>query len=453
MMPVNSSNKVQPLSSPVEPAESAAAQAADPATPSSGATASASSAVRAFQGESSFDAGPSGANLFAGRDGLPMVPKTNIVDSKSTFTRVEDDPASLMPVASGEGRSSSTAIQEANSVLLGKAQGATTEQGATVTYAPAASNASRKPADAGRSSAASAHSQANAALEAAQLAGLNPEQQQQYQKVAGLLTDSVARLSLQKQLFEGKLTGGPDLMGQDNVLSGLAKLADQPLAEGLERKDLMSDLVQELGNPASISQGDRGTCAATAVEVKLIHDNPAEYVRLVSGLASPEGQAELASGEMLTRVPGTEADDGTDRSIPQRLMAPAFMDAADGELTYDNANDLHSANGEALSRGLAPEEVDRLLESVYGEKFKNIDEIRTAKQRKAAWSVLQKASARGEEVLAGLTWSSDTRHKVVVTGVSGDNVEYLNPVGRMERMNKDAFLSRLNNLNYASNIA
>ena len=238
------------------------------------------------------------------------------------------------------------------------------------------------------------------------------------------------------------------MRGRDDVLSGLAKLADQELAPGINREDLLSDLVQELGNPASINQGNRGTCAATAVEVKLIHDNPAEYVRLVSGLASPEGKAELASGEALARVSGTEADDGSERSIPQRLMAPAFMDLADGDLTYDNANDLHAANGEALSRGLAPSEVDRLLEGVYGEQFTGMDDIRSPRQQRDAWSLLQQATANGEEVLAGLNWTSETRHKVVVTGVSGNSVEYLNPMGRVERMSKDEFLGRLHNLNY-----
>lgn len=417
----------------------------------------ASQLLRAFQGVNAFEPQPAPGTGLKGGDELPMTPKINIVDdfNPGLCLRLPGpvDTKAPLPTSCGTRRTRESAIEDAKELLLGHRENGLTQQGSLVTYDPTNSNA---PADSLKhmsGKCAAKQVVANAVLEQKFLARLTPEQQGQYAKVKGLLKDHpVSQLGLQFELFRGRLTGRPDLLGKDTALAGLAKLADQELAPGINRRSLVSSLVKELALPASISQGHRGTCAATAVEMKLIHDNPAEYVRLVSGLASPSGKVNLASGHELHRVPGTNLEDGTKRSLPQRLIAPAFMDAADGSMTYDNKHDVHRYKGHAYSRGLTPGQVDRLLDNVYGQSYGCKEGINTPAEQKDAWSLLKKATDAHQEVLAGLQWTPSTRHKVVVLNVANDRVNYVNPWGRYEQMSKHDFLNRLRNVNYGSEL-
>ena len=47
---------------------------------------------------------------------------------------------------------------------------------------------------------------------------------------------------------------------------------------------------------------------------------------------------EFAGGQELVREPGTTTEDGTNRSVSQRLMGSAFMEFANGSRDYDNAS-------------------------------------------------------------------------------------------------------------------
>jgi hypothetical protein len=54
-----------------------------------------------------------------------------------------------------------------------------------------------------------------------------------------------------------------------------------------------------------VNQGAAGTCAPTSVQTMLINVNPAEYVRLMTGLLSTTSRAELANGAAFTVPRGT----------------------------------------------------------------------------------------------------------------------------------------------------
>jgi hypothetical protein len=312
--------------------------------------------------------------------------------------------------------------------------------------------------DSARYQEANAQLQANAQLEEQRLANLPPEHRDTYLRVKQQLMaivpagDPVAALSLQKLLFTGKLTEGPSLKDDRNVSQGLAHLLNAPLAEGIDRQQLLADLVQELATPSAINQGPVGTCAATSVCIHMVRSNPAEYVRLVTGLASPEGAVATASGKMLRREPDAITDT-TGRSEVQKLIAPAFMEIANPRQDYRNGPPEGQYRGDKFKgSGLDAKEVDRILEAVYDDRFKkhHVDGFLQMRPSKAMERI-EEQLAQGEDVLAGLDWDGG-RHKVLVTGtetVDGQRyVNYINPWGREERMTRDEFMDRLNNFNY-----
>lgn len=388
-------------------------------------------------------------------EGLPMIPRPNLVAGGDGQKRPKVDPSFWpLPKTSGETRSVKDALADAGTLLTGPKLNEKTPQGSTVVAFPEAPNSEGDARTSARGKAAAAQVLANGALEKQSLGKLDPEQRQQYADVkAKLGDDPVAQLALQKVLFEGKLTGSRDLLrGEDDVLSGLAKMSTEPLDKGIDARRLVSDTVQEVACPESISQRDRGTCGGTAVGIQLAREQPAEYVRLVSGLAS-RGWAKTVSGHLLRRVDGTQQPDGTDRSTSQRLLSPALMDTADGwHWHYDNKTDYTTSDKQQESMGLSPGNVDRLLETVYGKPFSSMNKIESSQQQQDAWNVVNQQVGQGKSVLAGLQWTDKLRHKVVVLGVDKANgqesVVFQNPWGRMERMPKDEFLRRLRNVNY-----
>jgi hypothetical protein len=296
--------------------------------------------------------------------------------------------------------------------------------------------------------------QQNAALEEEALQGLTPEQQAQYKALRQFLKDAedpLALLSLQKMLLNGELPGARALGGTDDVLSGLHGLISQPLADGVDRSQLLTDAVQELACPSAVAQQGKGTCAATSVEILLLRENPAEYVRILAGLASPEGTVRLASGDVVRREEGTAAEDGTGRSVPQRLIAPVFMEYANGRADYDNSTDHHTEEGVDKGRGLSAAQVDLLLEGIFGKDFTFANVVGTPEAAEAAWQFIQEELAAGRAVLVGLRWGGGG-HKVVVTGtetLDGERwVTFINPWGQEERLPEAEFLERLRNLNY-----
>ncbi|MBM3268344.1 MAG: hypothetical protein FJZ01_11905 [Candidatus Sericytochromatia bacterium] len=244
------------------------------------------------------------------------------------------------------------------------------------------------------------------------LAGLPPEQRRQYAQVAAKL-DGADRTRLERLLIGQKLDGARDLQMQGDLLANLARLATEPLGPGIDRRDLLARTIRGIADPGSITQGDALTCGAAAAQIMLARQNPAEYVRILAGLASAEGKVRLADGNVLSRQAGWER-----AAIPGRanqLMQTAFMAHAAGG--YDAANDLR-ADGQ---KGLYASEVAFLQEGLLGKAMEtvegNSDDVlaRIAKQANAGKpvSVLMK--------------NDQGAHYVQVTRVEGDKLTYVDP--------------------------
>jgi hypothetical protein len=150
----------------------------------------------------------------------------------------------------------------------------------------------------------------------------------------------------------------------------------------------------------------------------------------------------LAGGQVLTREDGTAADDGTGRSVTQRLIGSAFMELANGDRDYDNAS------GEGA--GAWSNDLDRLYEAVLGRRMSD-RRLTTDEDRAWAMGVIDTQLRAGASVPVALSWG-DGYHKVLVTGtetVDGvEYVKYVNPWGREERMPRAEFEARLADISY-----
>ncbi len=281
--------------------------------------------------------------------------------------------------------------------------------------------------------------EANAGFEGAALARLSPADQQAYQRVKGAIAhDPPAQLALQGMLAYGGLVGGDrDTAGRD-LLANLDAMAVAPVAEGIERHKLVADVIQEVFEPSCINQHNRGTCAAASVQIKVAADRPAEYARLVAGLASADGQVTLKDGSTLEREPGTERADGTPRTQSSRLVQAAFMEHGETDYDYSNASDRHRGSRGGFS-GLTQKGVDRLMEGVWGQQVKTYNDV-----DREVLAQLKECLAGGNTVPAGMAWGSGmhARHEVLLTKIEGDTVYYNNPWGLQGKMSLDAFMDR-----------
>ena len=295
--------------------------------------------------------------------------------------------------------------------------------------------------DANRQARASAEIQQNQAAEQRSRAALDPARQQQYDAVAAAIQgDPNARLALQVLLIEGALPGKANPSDGRDVLGGLAALTSQPLAGGMSRADLLGDMVQEIALPSAINQWDRGTCTVTSIQILMAMKRPAEYVRVVAGLASPQGQVRLANGDTLNRLRGTDVSDGTQRTISSRLWQPALMQYATPRQTYTN---------QESSDGLTYQGVDRVLTGVTGQKPTtywngrgwNLDQVMAA---------LKASTDRGVPVTIGADFQGRFGHEVLVTRVANGRVYYHNPQGTEDSIDEAQFRRYVDSVHIAN---
>ncbi|MBO9539259.1 hypothetical protein J7643_01550 [bacterium] len=289
---------------------------------------------------------------------------------------------------------------------------------------------------------------ANAPEEKAALAALDDTRRQQYDRLKSLTAqDPQGRLALQALLVDGKLTSSRKNHAGDDLLGALDRLAQQPLASGLKRTELISDLVQELAIPSAINQKNKNTCAPATMQILWATKEPAELVRVVSGLASPEGRVRLAGGTEIGRVPGTERPDGSSRSASSRLWQAALIELGNGpNATYDNAKDQNSRGFD----GLDPIQIGEVLNALTGRKVEKLT-IYTHKLDDII-SRIDAQTKAGSPVPIGLKWGERDAdgeihggHMVLATGIQGGRLYFNNPWGIEESLPLSEIKARLTN--------
>ncbi len=191
-----------------------------------------------------------------------------------------------------------------------------------------------------------------------------------------------------------------------------------------ERQGLIKDLIKELGSPVTVAQGGKGTCAACAVQMKLLIENPEAYTRialeLVEGRAVKSPGGDTLEPNDTWRLPGVKYGEGQKRtasdhrSLSSKSVQNAFMNEALTFSSYES-NEDYDNNEDAPSIG----QQAKLLKKVFGNKGFDADYWGRGSSKLAA---LEDDLARGRSAVAnfnghailvvGLDKSSD-QHKVI----------------------------------------
>lgn len=164
----------------------------------------------------------------------------------------------------------------------------------------------------------------------------------------------------------------------------LQRLQTQLLAPGIERKQLLQEVEAALERPAEVSQGlHPHMCVPAVLESYVAQTQPEDFVKLVAGLASPEGKAVTASGDVLFRIEDALEDDGTDRNLVDRLVQGAIYAGAERAMgmgrTYSS---LHHTLDEEPAQGLNTMQTAHMLKVLTGDESwqRNRPSLYTLKQ-------------------------------------------------------------------------
>lgn len=311
----------------------------------------------------------------------------------------------------------------------------------------------------------------NEALEQAALERLSPEDRARYDRVAAVTAnDPSARLSLQLLAMEDRLTTGRTAADGANLLTSLDHVATRPVAAGIDHQALVSDMVQEIAFPLAIDQHTRGTCSPTSLQIMMAMENPAEYTRLVGGLASPEGTVQMANGDTIRREAGTEREEELLalvnpkqntwerreelRTQSSRLWQPALIEYGNGaNMDYRNRTD-HSYDvrtGAMGTRGLTETQHDTVVDALTGRNYTYVPVNGDAARAASALGQIEQATEAGRLVPATMIWGEvgpdneqHPLHAVIVTQIHDGRVHFNNPWGQRESMALQDFARHLN---------
>ncbi|HRI65671.1 MAG TPA: hypothetical protein PK156_15595 [Polyangium sp.] len=225
-------------------------------------------------------------------------------------------------------------------------------------------------------------------------------------------------------LAERNLLTAKDFRGRP-FYQHLLQIADEPIYHNFEdapgRTILLGELIRNIAAPGRITQGLKGTCAATCVEIYLAERDPVEYARLMAGLMTPEGKVQLRNNEMLSRDEEVLAPDEYEfrRSPVSRIFQVACMEYAYPELDYRNDVDGQFQGTDNTGTGLSLKAFDRLLGAISGETWKTIsdgfaqfakllglDSAKIPNLHRDGMAIIERSTHAGEPVFATIELSN-----------------------------------------------
>lgn len=252
--------------------------------------------------------------------------------------------------------------------------------------------------------------------------------------------------------------GGLELRDANDkpVYEHLMAVADGQLHPQFEeapgRTILLGELLRNIAHPGRITQGLKGTCAATCLEIYMAERMPAEYARLCAGLVSPTGRIKMLNGEELRRDEDVLAPDEYEfrRSPVSRIFQVACMEYAYPELDYKNAEDGQFDGVKNTGTGLSLGAFDRLLASMSGKKWATlsdessrfaavfakfgVDMNKIPNLQRDALDIIERSTNAGEVVFATLEVPK-VRSPVRRAAGSGEHAAHKIRILKLDRMN------------------
>ncbi|MHB8876537.1 MAG: hypothetical protein ACYC8T_22810 [Myxococcaceae bacterium] len=220
------------------------------------------------------------------------------------------------------------------------------------------------------------------------------------------------------------------------LLDNLAKLATQPVNADLlaatpgARQQILDGVLLEVSNPGKyVKQGGFNTCQVTATQYALVKANPAEYARLMAGLAGPGGQAVMRGGETLELQKEHLDLQGDWRSLSCSIFQGAAMEYSNGIADYDAATDTQHL-GPFSATGLPLFLENRLPSQLFGEGYTQSVPLLGNADAQLGFLAQYDTSTHGAPVLLDLALPGmDLLHIVTFDHVEDGRVYFRNPWG------------------------
>ena len=291
------------------------------------------------------------------------------------------------------------------------------------------------------------HAAVSAAEVHAAEAALTPAQKAAYQKVvARLAGHSAAKGQLDALLAKHRL-GYADAHGH-SVLDNLLALATHPTLHGIDEATLLADTIADVCRPTTIGQAGHETCTATSLQAALARQNPAEYCRLVTGLATGKGEVTLKDGQLVLK--SNDFIPFKDRSTSSNLMQPAIMavESRNEGGRYDNRTDssINPQTGEKW-QGESNHDVSMVENAMLNGHYSTLLVNHDAARAKQALAIVKKATAKNP-VLASITLKDGGGHEVQAVGFQNNQVKIRNPWGDYVFIPAKQFEAGVTGVNY-----
>ena len=230
------------------------------------------------------------------------------------------------------------------------------------------------------------------------------------------------------------------------VLDNLGAIAQGKVGQGIAKPMLLGEVVADITRPSTIAQAHHSSCTATSMQAQLARQNPAEYVRLVAGLAL-EGKVKLRDGKLGLSTKNYLAS--PDRTPSSNLMQAALM-TAEAEVEggrYDNQNDCSYDKGGKRYVGEYNVHVIAVQNAMLVGKFHNMGV--NGSNRDQAMGILKQASAKNP-VLVSVKMKSGGGHEIQIVGYDAGKaiVTIRNPWGEVVKFPAKPFRQALTGINY-----
>jgi hypothetical protein len=234
------------------------------------------------------------------------------------------------------------------------------------------------------------------------------------------------------------------LMDQDSqggtLLANLAQLAHGPLHAAIpesRRAELLGSVLQESSRAQLVDQTVFGTCTVTSMQFELARDNPAEFARIMAGLAGPTGRVGMrGGGELELQADSLTPQALQGRSLSEAIFQTSLMEFANGPDEYHvqgpTGDESIEPNGTTY-QGQSAEAMVRASSALFGRQFSTWNTNDAT--RDAQLNFLRNYRPDGPNAPVLITFDTDLNspdgaHAVTFVRMEGDRIFFRNPWGR-----------------------
>lgn len=206
---------------------------------------------------------------------------------------------------------------------------------------------------------------------------------------------------------------------------------NQPDAD-VNAKQLIRNALGDMAYPSNINQANKGTCAATAVQMKWALENPSTYAKAITQLGEGKTYATVG-GDDLPPNDTWKGDAKDERNLSSRIMQNALMDMGNNVGLDQDYNSASDENQSLLNdyKGLYAEDAEYALQETLGADYQ-VDHLYSGPQ---LYGYVEDEIARGRSVPI-----SFKGHAVLVTGIDKQNNQVIiNTWGKQHTMTIDDF--------------